>query len=142
LCVKTPSGKAFIDGKSYHTYAFEWHAGNNSTGCKPRVDWFFDNDYIGTVNVFAPTRGSRLVVALWPGNNNWVGPADDWNASEVYAYVSEINICPYKEDNDFQYPQNYDQPPSSSTWTTKTIPPAKTGLPGPTSQCRASNGPT
>eukprot|EP00456_Euglypha_rotunda_P079380 TRINITY_DN7623_c0_g1_i3.p1 TRINITY_DN7623_c0_g1~~TRINITY_DN7623_c0_g1_i3.p1 ORF type:complete len:236 (+),score=30.95 TRINITY_DN7623_c0_g1_i3:544-1251(+) len=136
LCVRSPNGTGFIDDK-YHTYAFEWHAGNPSTGCLPRVDFFWDSFYVGTVNVFAPTRASRLVIAIWPGSNGWVGPADDWPADEVYAYVSEVNICPFKEESDFIYPQNYDQPPSSATWTTKTIPPVISGLPGPTEKCNA-----
>jgi len=123
MCVKAPAGKDFIDD-TYHSYAFEWHAGQD--GCKPRIDYFFDDEYIGTVDVFVPSRSSRLVFGMWPGNHNWVGNPD-WE--EAYGYVSEVHVCPFNEGNDASYPQIFDQPFNHEViWEELVAPAARAGL--------------
>eukprot|EP01029_Cantina_marsupialis_P007904 TRINITY_DN19026_c0_g1_i4.p1 TRINITY_DN19026_c0_g1~~TRINITY_DN19026_c0_g1_i4.p1 ORF type:complete len:570 (-),score=90.73 TRINITY_DN19026_c0_g1_i4:93-1802(-) len=72
MCVaaKDDKGKPFMlmgDGK-YHKYRFDWHTG--SVDCKPRVDFYVDDVYLGTNNVFAPSRGSRLFIASWADQSN------------------------------------------------------------------------
>jgi len=69
LCVRAP-GYDFVD-EDYHTYTFEWHTGDNSDSCEPHINFYFDGDYIGSVNVFVPTRGVRLVMGIWGGDKNW-----------------------------------------------------------------------
>lgn len=130
LCVRAPEGTDFIDDK-YHSYAFEWHSG--SAGCDPRIDFFFDDKYIGTVDAFVPSRASRLVFGMWPGGSNWVS-IPDWK--EVYGYISEVNICPFNEDNDANFPQVFDQPFNHETiWELISKAPAQSGMPASTSQC-------
>ena len=130
-------------------YAFEWHTGdregvagddgannlNNTKGCSTKVDLFFDGEYVATNNVFVPTRGSRFNFGFWPGSKNWVGRAQGgW--SEQFAYIAEVNVCPFNEELDAMYPQVYDQPfTNPPLWNAKTVPPAKAGLPGLTAQC-------
>lgn len=71
----------FGDGK-YHTYAFEWHTGDRAGGddgapsdsCSARIDYYFDGNYVGTVDSFIPTQASRLWITLWnTSNKNWNG---------------------------------------------------------------------
>ena len=78
MCVRSPKGESFIpDDGEYHSYAIEWHSGNTDdleteTGCTPHIDYFFDGEYVATVNVFVPSRGSRFVFGPWGSNKNWV----------------------------------------------------------------------
>merc|ERR1712138_178176 len=111
-------------------YRFDWHTGcRNFTGpnCEKRVDFFVDDVYIGTNNVFVPTRSSRLVIALRPSStqksipdgytwNNWpdywghqedgvsTGAPGDSRMYLQHAFVSEIKITPFNEPNDVTYP--------------------------------------
>ena len=52
------------DGK-YHTYRFDWHTGNNGSQNQGKVDFYFDDVYMGTNNAYVPTRGGRLYIAHW-----------------------------------------------------------------------------
>lgn len=101
MCVRAPEGKSFIAGdNAYHSYAFEWHTGDTDDpekGCTPHVDFFIDGEYVSTTDVFIPSRGSRFVFGVWPGNANWVGRGD-WKQEEVL--VSKVSICPFNEKND------------------------------------------
>jgi len=131
LCVEAPAGQDFIDDK-YHSYAFEWHSGGPS--CDPHIDFFFDAQYIGTVDVFIPSRASRLVLGMWPGGNNWVSTPDFKGTK--YAYISEVNICPFNEANDAAFPQVYDQPFNhQGLWEEIVLPPKLPGLPPAAAQC-------
>ena len=73
LCVRAPAGTSFADG-AYHTYTFEWHTGDDDASCAPHINFYFDDDYIGSINVFVPTRGVRLVMGIWGGDTNWYVP--------------------------------------------------------------------
>jgi len=99
LCVRAPPGQSFADD-TYHSYAFEWHSGQ--AGCKPRVDFFFDGQYIGTADVFVPSRASRFVFGMWPSTTNWAGNPD---FEEAFAFVSDVSVCPFNEANDAGFPQ-------------------------------------
>lgn len=127
MCVRAPSNKSFADDE-WHTYSFEWHAGNSddrndTQACYPKVNFFFDGEYVSTNDVYVPSRGSRLVFGIWGGNKNWVGQGD-W--SEMEVLVSDVIVEPFVEDFDAMYPQNYDQPCTGKRiWTTKDIPPAR-----------------
>eukprot|EP00656_Telonema_subtile_P011146 TRINITY_DN15484_c0_g1_i2.p1 TRINITY_DN15484_c0_g1~~TRINITY_DN15484_c0_g1_i2.p1 ORF type:complete len:381 (+),score=65.17 TRINITY_DN15484_c0_g1_i2:492-1634(+) len=140
MCVRSPSGKPFVDDQ-YHRYAFEWHTGSSS--CDARVDFFFDDEYIGTNDVFVPSRGSRLALGIWPAGANWVGEPD-WE--ETKAYIAEVHICPFNQEYDSNYPQIYDQPSGhDSVWTAMPpMPPVLRSLPGPSSSCPGDSpaGPT
>lgn len=71
LCVRAPPFTQFVDN-DYHKYTMEWHTGDKgSTTCTPHINFFFDDQYIGSSNVFIPTRGSRLVIGIWGGDANW-----------------------------------------------------------------------
>lgn len=102
LCVKGPA--AFADNR-YHNYAIEWHTGTDS--CPGRADFFFDGEYVGTNDVFAPTRGARFVVGIWGGYKEWVGPVQ---FQTVKAFIADVKITPWGEANDAYYPQRFDQP--------------------------------
>lgn len=119
MCVRAPFGTQFADGK-YHKYTFEWHTGDDTTSCKPHVNFYFDEQYIGTVNVFVPTRGSRITIGIWGGNSNWVG-LPEW--SEAYAYVSSVSFTPFSEKRDANFPQIDDEPDNHPFWVAKTITP-------------------
>jgi len=134
MCARAPSGSNFVDPDpstaEYHTYAFEWHTGG--PGCKPRVDYFFDNKYVATNDVFVPSRGSRFNIGIWPGK--WAG-ATDWKGS-VHADIAEVHICPFNEPNDANYPQIYDQPFNyKERWQSKKIDPAMWGQPAASDTC-------
>ena len=73
LCVQAPLGTQFVDN-SYHKYTVEWHTGDGTDSCKPHINFYFDDQYIGSVNVFVPTRGVRLVAGIWGGDSNWCVP--------------------------------------------------------------------
>ena len=101
MCVRAPEGTSFIpdDGK-YHTYTMEWHTGDTDDpekGCAPHIDYFFDGTYVSTTNVFIPSRGSRFVFGIWPGNKNWAGQGA-WKEAEVL--VSHVSVCPFNEQHD------------------------------------------
>ena len=73
-----------MDGE-YHTYAFEWHTGSNATSpptasdncTSARVDFFLDDVYIATNDVFVPSRGSRFVFGV-PIATNEMGGVARW----------------------------------------------------------------
>eukprot|EP00940_MAST-03C_sp_MAST-3C-sp2_P000259 g259.t1 len=140
LCVKSPDGVAFIDNE-WHEYAFEWHSGypnatNEEDACTPKVNFFFDDAYIGTNDVFVPTRGSRLVFGVWGGNKNWVGLG---NWTEIEVLVSDVSVCPFDEGFDSMYPQNYDQPTTTKKiWTPVDIPPVVQDQDPPEKRCAKS----
>ena len=127
VCARAPKGKYFADDDNFHTYRFEWHAGNsddpeNTNGCTPKVNFFFDDEYVTTVDVFVPSRGSRFVFGMWSGNHNWVGQPD-WTEAELL--ISEIKIEPFhNEIFDSMYPQNVDQAClGKQLWVKEDIPP-------------------
>lgn len=137
------------DGK-YHNYTIVWHTSPKGDGSPSYTEFYIDGNYVGTNNVFSPTRGGRLTIAhwgpldknaLWNGRpNNWQGgvPGDgkEYNST---VYISEINVTPFNEDNDVMYPNMKDLPdgctptyhsryPSSPdvchpVWTAAKIPP-------------------
>eukprot|EP00939_MAST-03C_sp_MAST-3C-sp1_P000229 g229.t1 len=136
VCARTPDG-AFVDD-DWHTYTFEWHSGTSDdptdeSGCTPKVHYFFDGTYVGTSDVFVPSRASRFVFGMWNGNEHWVG---NGNWSETYAYVSDVTICPFDESFDAMYPQNYDQPSTEKKlWTPVDIPPRVSNQSPPNETC-------
>ena len=126
VCARAPSGRQFADDE-WHDYRIEWHAGNsddpdNTDGCTPKVNFFFDDEYVSTVDVFVPSRGSRFVFGMWSGNQNWVG-TPDWTVAELL--ISEIKIEPFQNETfDSMYPQNVDQAClSKQLWEKRDIPP-------------------
>ena len=142
MCARAPEGSSFIpDDGDYHTYTIEWHSGNtddlqSQTGCPPHIDYFFDGEYVATVDVFVPTRGSRFVFGPWGGNKNWAGKGA-WKNAQVL--VSEVSICPFNEDYDAMYPQRFDQPKTvNKLFEVKDLPPAKSGLAPPQDTCPGS----
>lgn len=114
----------FIDGR-YHKYRMEVHSGT-SGGCTPRVDYFFDDEYIGTNNAFVPRIAGRFwTVSMdrstwgsgsggWNGllNETYIDSLDHNDSLLIYSsiHVSEIRINPYFEEQDTYAPQPYDQP--------------------------------
>lgn len=87
-----------IGDGNFHKYTIDWHTGGGdgsdegaggTKGAKdPRVDFYVDDVYLGSNNVFVPTRGSRLLLAHWPPNSktdgtkqnpSWTNWADDWS---------------------------------------------------------------
>jgi hypothetical protein len=139
MCGRAPSGTTFIpDDGDYHTYTIEWHSGNtddleSEQGCPPHIDFFFDGEYVTTVDVFVPSRGSRFVFGPWGGNKNWAGKGS-WKDAQVL--VSEVSICPFNENFDSMYPQRFDQPNTENKlWEVKVVPPVVTGLKPPADKC-------
>ena len=62
-------GVPFLGDNQYHNYTIEWHTGDSSIGgntTNSYVNYYIDGIYLGTNNVFVPTRGVRLWVSLWP----------------------------------------------------------------------------
>lgn len=125
---------AFVDG-GWHKYRFDWYTGDNTGKNPPRVNFFFDDEYVGTTNLAAPMIGGRLWIALWePTNSKWNGKLDQSICNDssrqfcelnmackkeelkcAYAevLVDSIKITPFKESNDAFMPQAYDQPDMS-----------------------------
>ena len=114
----------FIDGR-YHKYRMEVHTGTNG-GCEPRVDYFFDDEYVGTNNAFVPRIAGRFWIVSMD-RSTWGSGSGGWNGllNETYinslgtnyslrvyssVHVSEIRITPYFEEQDTYAPQPYDQP--------------------------------
>jgi hypothetical protein len=142
MCARSPSGRTFIpDDGNYHTYTIEWHSGNtddlqSEIGCPPHIDYFMDGEYVTTIDVFVPSRGSRFVFGPWAGNKNWAGKGD-WKNAQVL--VSEVSICPFNENYDSMYPQRFDQPNTvNKLWGIKNVPPVLTGLTPPVDRCPGS----
>ena len=142
MCARSPQGSSFIpDDGEYHSYTIEWHSGNtddlsSEIGCTPHIDYFFDDEYVMTVNVFVPSRGSRFVFGPWASNYNWVGRGA-WKDAEVL--ISEVSICPFNEEYDSMYPQRFDQPATNNKlWSKKTVPPVLNGLKPLPDTCRGS----
>ncbi len=118
----------FGDGK-YHTYAFEWHTGDRDgaasgapgDSCGARIDYYFDGDYVGSVDSFIPTQASRLWITLWnTSNKNWNGqikqspppPTGAPTTGVPYADVDIdwIRIRPFYESGDSYGSFVQDQP--------------------------------
>lgn len=110
----------FMADGNYHNYTIEWHTGVNASG-SGWVDFYIDGVYMGTNNVFAPTRGSRFYIAHWADtskNRLWNGHPDNWSGGtpgdgqtyNMTAYVSEVRITPFNEVRDIMYPDILDQP--------------------------------
>lgn len=106
-----------IGDDRYHNYTFNWHSGSGEQ--HGRVDFFVDGQYLGTNNVFAPTRAGRLFIAHWPTNNReWNGVPNDWGGGRagdgkersVETRISLVRITPFNEKNDLVYPATFDQP--------------------------------
>lgn len=111
------------DGK-YHTYRFDWHTG--STEAAPRVDFYFDDEYIGTNDALVPYMAGRLWVTLWAPSNGQPGGSGAWNGvvdqsfhqpshvGDVACYarvlVDYVRITPFNEPNDHYAPSAFDQP--------------------------------
>ena len=117
------SDEAVVDGEHYHVYGFQWHTGHMGADgdphdprtweVQPHVNWYLDGAYVATINVFVPSRYSRLTIGfINTGNDNWHGDADDWKTPVACAYVSEVHIVPYHEDRDCWWPSPADQPVS------------------------------
>ena len=154
LCVRAPPKTSFVsmDGE-YHTYAFEWHTGSNATSpptasdncTSARVDFFLDDVYIATNDVFVPSRGSRFVFGVWAGGAKWSGsPASDgpWGPSPTgvdervahAAFIAEVDVCPFLEPGDAMFPMMFDQPTTPAVqqlWMAKSIAPVVPGQSAP-----------
>ena len=70
---------------------------NKTEGCPPHIDYFFDGEYVTTIDVFVPSRGSRFVFGPWPGNKNWAGQGS-WKNAEIL--IDSVSICPFNENFD------------------------------------------
>ena len=101
----------------YHNYTFNWHTGSDKE--PGHVDFFVDGQYLGTNNVFSPTRAGRLFIAHWPSNNKrWNDAPNDWGGGHpgdglehsIETRVSLVRITPFNEKNDLVYPATFDQP--------------------------------
>jgi hypothetical protein len=120
----------FIGDGCYHTYAYELHTGDEAKGIRPKVDAFFDGDYIGTSDSFVPDVYSRLWFCSWnSANPNWNGYLGSqsllWsdvtesvtttvapltgNALYNVNYIDYIRITPFNEANDKFMPDPLDQ---------------------------------
>lgn len=114
------------DGK-FHKYTIDWHTGGGTckdgTKAEARVDFYVDDVYMGTNNVFVPTRASKLVIGSWysagtNGEATWNNWPDNWGGGTpgdqqfylAHTYISEIRATPHPEPNDVVYPASYDQP--------------------------------
>ena len=112
------------DGK-YHNYTIDWHTGGGD--CQARVDFYVDGIFLGSNNVYVPTRASRLLISNWPSQAeddggkqmpNWSNWPDNWGGGRPgdgvfytsHTYISEIKITPYNEPNDIMYPMTFDMP--------------------------------
>lgn len=110
------------DGK-YHKYTIDWHSGGvkrpDGSVTPGHVDFYVDDIFMGSNNVFVPTRASRLTFGMWANSENiaWNNWPDDWSGVPgdgffylTHAYVSEVKISPHNEPNDIIVPATYDQP--------------------------------
>ena len=72
MCVKVkqPDGKTplqLVGDGQYHTYRFDWHTGSGTT-TPGRVDFYFDDQYLGTNNAYVTANGwSWYYCAARPG---------------------------------------------------------------------------
>ena len=125
LFCHSKSGPFVGDGK-YHTYRFDWHTGSADT--TPRVDFYFDDAYIGTNDAFVPYMAGRLWIMLLDPNNGQLGDSGSWSGAvdpdesfhqpsctgEVPCYarvlVDYVHITPFNEPNDHYAPSAFDQP--------------------------------
>ena len=114
----------FIGDGRYHTYRFDWHTGGKDLS--PRVDFYFDDNYIGTNDAFVPYMAGRLWIMLLSPRNGQPGGSGVWNgvidqnfhpASKVgdvarYAsvMVDYVRVTPFNEPNDHYAPSAFDQP--------------------------------
>ena len=120
------TGPFLGDGK-YHTYRFDWHTGDPAKGIAPRVDFFFDDRYIGTNDAMVPYMAGRLWLMLWAPSNGQAGGNGAWNGvvdqsfhsgpakeGDIARYarvlVDYVRIQPYGEANDRYAPAPFDQP--------------------------------
>ena len=138
-CVDSSSGhKKNTKGSRWRRNSTSTTTNNSTSGNgldRARVDFFIDGLYASSVDVFVPTRGSRLVFGLNPVcSEYWCGKAkkghNGWPSNgEVHAYVASVDICPFNEDGDSLYPSITDEPGlKTQHWVEKTIKPALPGL--------------
>ena len=69
------------DGK-YHNYRFDWHTGGkDKTGKyqRARVDFYFDDEFIGSNDLMVPSGASRYWILLWPHGSGGPGGSGSWN---------------------------------------------------------------
>jgi hypothetical protein len=115
----------FIGDGKYHTYRFDWHTGGDP-GMLPRVDFYFDDAYVGTNDAFVPFMAGRLWVMFVAPGNGQPGGNGSWNGvidqnfcrpsrlGDVAHYarvmVDYVRITPFKEPNDHYAPSAFDQP--------------------------------
>ena len=104
----------FLGDGNYHTYRFDWHTGGIDAA--PRVDFYFDDAYIGTNNAFVPYMAGRLWIMLWSPRNVQPGGDGSWNGvidqsfrqpsklGDVACYarlmVDHVRITPFNEPSD------------------------------------------
>ncbi|MEM7157315.1 MAG: glycoside hydrolase family 16 protein [Myxococcota bacterium] len=118
----------FLGDGEYHTYRFDWHTGDPEKGIAPRVDFYFDDQYIGTNDAMVPYMAGRLWVMLWAPNNGQAGGNGSWNgvvdqsfhgtelppegtiARYARVLVEHVRVTPYGEANDRYASSPYDQP--------------------------------
>ena len=121
----------FIGDGCYHTYAYEWHTGDPAKNIRPKVDAFFDGDYIGTTDSFVSDVFSRLWIVSWNSSNaHWNGSLGTnstvWSdvtelptttvasqsGTSLYSvnYIDYISITPFNEANDKFTVDPLDQP--------------------------------
>lgn len=114
----------FIGDGKYHTYRFDWHTG--SVDMAPRVDFYFDETYIGTNDAFVPYMAGRLWIMLLAPSSGQPGGSGYWNGvidqnfhqpsklGDVACYASVmvdyVRITPFKEPNGHYAPSAFDQP--------------------------------
>ena len=124
------TAQPFIGDGCFHTYAYEWHTGDPAQNIRPKVDAFFDGDYIGTSDSFVPDVFSRLWIVSWnSANPHWngslgknstiwsettespsttVAPTTGFSLYNV-NYIDYIRISPFNEANDKFVPDPLDQ---------------------------------
>lgn len=139
--------KPFLDDK-YHTYTFKWHTGtfadrsntkmlppyddepstcdptgeDQSKQCeyiRPRVDFYYDDVYIGTNDAMVPTIAGRYWVQQWfkaKDTGGWNGLVDKTQCSGVgpcsygEVLIDYVTIKPYHQERDVYFAEIIDQP--------------------------------
>lgn len=116
----------FIGDGLYHTYRFDWHTGDG-VSLLPRVDFYFDDNYIGTNDAFVPYMAGRLWIMFTAPSNEQPGGSGTWNGiidqnfypgraklGDIALYASVkvdyVRITPFGEPSDHYSPSAFDQP--------------------------------
>ena len=102
------------DDGQFHTYRFDWHAGNEDGTIPPRVEFYFDGVLVQINYTFIPFKAGRFWVGAW-FPRGWAGtPNFDTSVFEV----DWVKITPYFEENDRPQNESYgDVENMPESWT-------------------------